>query len=121
VPNRRAPSILEIGRLSLHRDREPPILPAVVFVMSRIKNVLAVVSIGLATISSAWAQPIDSKACSEQERSNQTLSEKLGQTHGVICPPDIDRGMKAPTPDVGKTPVIPPPGSPGGNPNVQPK
>ena len=61
------------------------------------------------------------KACSEQERSNQTLSEKLGQTHGVICPPDIDRGMKAPTPDVGKTPVIPPPGSPGGNPNVQPK
>jgi hypothetical protein len=82
---------------------------------------LAVVSIGLATISSAWPQTIDSKACTEQERSNQTLSEKLGQTHGVICPPDIDRGMKAPTPDAGKTPVIPPPGSPGGNPNVQPK
>ena len=120
MPNRRASSFLEIGRLSPHRDREPPVLPAVVLVMSRIKNVLAVVSIGLATISSAWAQPIE-KACSEQERSNQTLSEKLGQTHGVICPPDIDRGMKAPTPDVGKTPVIPPPGSPGGNPNVQPK
>ena len=115
MPNRRAPSFLEIGRLS--RDREPPVLPAVVFVMSRIKNVLAVVSIGLATMSSPWAQPINSKACSEQERSNQTLSEKLGQTHGVICPPDIDRGMKAPTPDAGKTPVIPPPGSPGGNPN----
>jgi hypothetical protein len=119
--NRRAPSFLEIGRLSLHRDREPLVLPAVVLVMSRIKNVLAVVSIGLATISSAWTQTIDSKACTEQEHSNQTLSEKLGQTHGVICPPDIDRGMKAPTPDAGKTPVIPPPGSPGGNPNVQPK
>ena len=94
---------------------------AVVLAMGRIKNVLAVVSIVLATVSSAWAQTIDSKACTEQERSNQTLSEKLGQTHGVICPPDIDRGMKAPTPDAGKTPVIPPPGSPGGNPNVQPK
>ena len=80
--NRRAPSFLEIGRLSLHRDREPPVLPAVVLVMSRIKNVLAVVSIGLATISSAWAQTIDLKACTEQERNNQTLSEKLGQTHG---------------------------------------
>ena len=119
VPNRRAPSFLESGRLSLHRDREPPVLPAVVLVMSRIKNVLAVVSIGLATISSAWTQTIDLKACTEQERNNQTLSEKLGQTHGVICPPDIE--MKAPTPDAGKTPVIPPPGSPGGNPNVQPK
>jgi hypothetical protein len=76
------------------------------------------VSIVLGTVSTAWAQTADSKACTEQERSNQTLSEKLGQTHGVICPPDIDRGMKAPTPDAGKTPVIPPPGSPGGNPNV---
>ena len=57
----------------------------------------------------------------EQERSNQTLGEKLGQTNGVICPPDIDKGMKAPTPYAGKTPVIPPPDSPGGNPNVQPK
>ena len=93
---------------------------AVVLPMGRIKNVLAVASIVLATVSSAWAQTIDSKACTE-ERGNQTLSEKLGQTHGVICPPDIDRGMKAPTPDAGKTPVIPPPGSPGGNPNVQPK
>jgi len=34
---------------------------------------------------------------------------------------DGDSGMKAPTPEAGKTPVIPPPGSPGGNPNVQPK
>jgi hypothetical protein len=29
--------------------------------------------------------------------------------------------MHAPTPDTGNTPVIPPPGSPGGNPNVRPK
>jgi hypothetical protein len=49
------------------------------------------------------------------------LSNKLGQSNGVICPPDVDQGMKAPTPNTGKMPVIPPPGSPGGDQNVQPK
>ena len=49
------------------------------------------------------------------------LSNQLSQSGGVICPPDVDQGMKAPTPNTGKMPVIPPPGSPGGNPNVQPK
>jgi hypothetical protein len=49
------------------------------------------------------------------------LGEKLGQSGGVICPPEVDPGMKAPTPEGGKTPIIPPPGSPGGNPNIQPK
>jgi len=49
------------------------------------------------------------------------LSNKLSQSNGVICPPDVDQGMKAPTPNTGKMPVIPPPGSPGGNPNIQPK
>jgi hypothetical protein len=79
-------------------------------------------AIVLATVPTAWAQAADSSACTEQERSNRTLSEKLGQTNGVICPPDVDTGMKAPPPDEGgKTPVIPPPGSPGGNPNIQPK
>jgi hypothetical protein len=68
----------------------------------------------------AWSQA-DSQGCTPQERNGQTLSQKLDQTNGVICPPDIDPAMKAPTPDGGKTPVIPPPGSPGGNPQVQPK
>jgi hypothetical protein len=81
--------------------------------MSKIEKALAALLITMGTVSSAWAQKTDSKACTEQERSNQTLSERLDQTNGVICPPDIDPGMK--------TPVIPPPGSPGGNPNVQPK
>lgn len=49
------------------------------------------------------------------------LSDKLAQSNGVICPPNVDPGMKAPTPNAGKMPVIPPPGGPGGNPNVQPK
>lgn len=69
----------------------------------------------------AVAQAADSTGCTPQERSNQTLSEKLDQTKGVICPPDVDPAMKAPTPKAGDTPVIPPPGSPGGDPSVQPK
>jgi hypothetical protein len=81
--------------------------------------VLAIVLTGLTTLSPARAA--DATGCTPQARSNQTLSEKLDQSKGVICPPDIDTGIKAPTPDAGKTPVIPPPGSPGGNPNVQPK
>jgi hypothetical protein len=49
------------------------------------------------------------------------LSDKLAQSDGVLCPPNVDPDIKAPTPDVGKMPVIPPPGSPGGNPDVRPK
>jgi hypothetical protein len=51
----------------------------------------------------------------------RTLSERLEQTDGVICPPDVDPDIKAPTPDGGKMLVIPPPGSPGGDPTVRPK
>jgi hypothetical protein len=53
-----------------------------------------------------------------------TLSDKLEATDGVIRPPaDISPDMRAPAPvpDPGTTPVIPPPGSPGGNPSIQPK
>jgi hypothetical protein len=39
----------------------------------------------------------------------------------VICPPNVDPGIKVPAPETGKMPVIPPPGSPGGDPNVKPK
>ena len=50
------------------------------------------------------------------------LSNQLAKSDGVLCPPaDVDPQMRAPTPEAGNTPVIPPPGSPGGNPNVRPK
>jgi hypothetical protein len=50
------------------------------------------------------------------------LSDRLAQTDGVICPPKgIDPEIVAPTPDVGRMPVIPPPGSPGGDPTARPK
>jgi hypothetical protein len=53
----------------------------------------------------------------------KSLSGKLAQSNGVICPPDhVDSAIKAPTPEQGKMPVIPPPGTPGsGNQSVQPK
>jgi hypothetical protein len=55
-------------------------------------------------------------------QANEALGDKLAKSNGVLCPPaGIDPEMRAPTPDTGNTPVIPPPGSPGGNPNVQPK
>ena len=53
-----------------------------------------------------------------------TLSEQLSRSGGVIQPPPhADRKIEAPTPDPGaqSMPVIPPPGSPGGDPNVKPK
>ena len=56
-----------------------------------------------------------------QAKSNEPLSDKLARTDGVLCPPNVDPDIKAPTPPGGSMPVIPPPGSPGGNPNVQPK
>jgi hypothetical protein len=52
------------------------------------------------------------------------LSKKLEQNEGVIRPPATgtpDITVPAPVPNPGTTPVIPPPGSPGGNQQVQPK
>jgi hypothetical protein len=79
-------------------------------------------------------QMLDPKACSDDQRlragrfapqppnpGNQTLSEKLEQTDGILCPPDIDPAIKVPTPDTGRMPVIPPPGGPGGDPTIRPK
>ena len=55
-------------------------------------------------------------------QASEPLSDKLAKSDGVLCPPaGVDPEIHAPTPDAGNTPVIPPPGSPGGNPNVQPK
>ncbi len=52
----------------------------------------------------------------------EPLGDKLARSDGVLCPPaGVDPAMRAPTPDTGNTPVIPPPGSPGGDPSVRPK
>jgi hypothetical protein len=52
----------------------------------------------------------------------EPLGDKLARADGVLCPPaGVDPDMHAPAPDTGKTPVIPPPGSPGGDPTIRPK
>jgi hypothetical protein len=87
-------------------------------------------------------QPVDPEACAPSERlqtgegtagtqlrppatgseKSQDLGNKLARTNGVLCPPaGIDPQISEPPPAGGKTPVIPPPGSPGGDQSVQPK
>ena len=52
---------------------------------------------------------------------DETMSSKLAGTGGVICPPgQVDPEIRAPTPEAGRTPVIPP-GAVDGNQPVQPK
>ena len=52
----------------------------------------------------------------------EPLSDRLAKSDGVLCPPPgVDPEIRAPTPDAGNTPVIRPPGSPGGNPDIRPK
>ncbi|WP_065753325.1 hypothetical protein [Bradyrhizobium paxllaeri] len=52
----------------------------------------------------------------------EPLGDRLARSDGVLCPPaGVDPEMHAPAPDAGKTPVIPPPGSPGGDQTIRPK
>ena len=54
--------------------------------------------------------------------SSGALSDKLAQSKGVICPPaGIARDMQVTPPGGGHLKVIPPPGTRGGDQNVQPK
>jgi hypothetical protein len=56
-------------------------------------------------------------------QSREPLSDRLAQSDGVMCPPsNIDSQIHKDAPAEGnKMPVIPPPGSPGGDPTVRPK
>jgi hypothetical protein len=54
--------------------------------------------------------------------SSEPLSDKLDRSKGVICPPGgVDRKMQVTPPSGGPLKVIPAPGTPGGDPDVQPK
>ena len=56
--------------------------------------------------------------------SGESLSDKLQRSDGVIRPPagiSPDMNTRAPVPNPGTTPVIPAPGSPGGNQQIDPK
>jgi len=50
------------------------------------------------------------------------LTDRLAQSGGVLCPPsDVDPQMRAPTPEGGNTPVIPPPGTRDSDSSMRPK
>jgi hypothetical protein len=86
------------------------------------KSCLATLAGTLLLGSTAFvAEAADATPCTQQEQSNQTLSEKLNQTNGVICPAEVDPTMTAPTPKGADPSTIPPPGNPGGSQNIQPK
>jgi len=56
------------------------------------------------------------------DTTDRSLSDRLARSDGVICPPPgVDPAISAPPPGGGRTPVISPPGSPGGDPNIRPK
>jgi hypothetical protein len=110
------------------------------------KRMLIVSLVAAGGFTSAWAQnpnnmlqqapnmpaPQQMPAEKVEPRSNagdpsstgSTLSERLEKSDGVIRPPVTatpDITVPAPVPNPGTTPVIPPPGSPGGNQLVDPK
>jgi hypothetical protein len=84
------------------------------------KACLALLAISLFGTSLALAQAPDPKGCTPQEKSNQTL-QRSDQAAGVMCPPDVDPAMKAPTPKTGDPSVIPPPNTPDSGSNTQAK
>jgi hypothetical protein len=78
------------------------------------------------------AQPPNQNACppdarlgarsSNETTGSRTLSDRLVESKGVICPPvGVDPGITAPPIGGGRMSVIPPPGTPGGDPSIQPK
>ena len=108
--------------------------------ISIIGGVISIIG-GITIVSSAlaqsapqgWVAPEPSGACPPDVRgepptvggggpSSGPLSDKLAQSNGVICPPTgLDKDMQITPPGGGRLKVIPPPGTPGGNQNVQPK
>lgn len=95
--------------------------------MRRILLVAAVI-FGLGAVAAAGAdEPTGGKHPNQPANptppTSGTLSSDLNRSGGVIKPPTgIDPEIKQTPPPTGATmPVIPPPGTPGGNPAVKPK
>jgi hypothetical protein len=64
---------------------------------------------------------VDGPTVGRGDRS-ETPSDKLAESKGIICPPaGVDPQRQVKPPSGGELKVIPAPGTPGGNPNVQPK
>jgi hypothetical protein len=106
--------------------------------MQGLKNVAAGIAILTAITTSPLYGQNQTQAPSTQRdcppdvapapRSGETtgsppLGERLSESKGVICPPKgVDPAIvNKPPSSTGTMPVIPPPGTPGGDPGTQPK
>ena len=101
----------------------------------QIKSSLLIVILAIAAPGMASAQGTSADNCTPTQTNPQQgtltpngtknvepLSDKLAKSDGVLCPPSgVDTEMHVPTPNAGTTPVLPPPGSPGGDQTVRPK
>jgi hypothetical protein len=66
--------------------------------------------------------PANRAPSSNETTGSAPLGERLSQSKGVICPPaGVDPGITVPPVGGGRMPVIPPPGTPGGDPGIVPK
>jgi hypothetical protein len=71
-------------------------------------------------VTTGSAPTIDDQG--KETNQSKSLSDKLANSGGIICPPgNVDSEMHVKPPEGGQMRVIPPPGSPGGDQSVQPK
>jgi hypothetical protein len=96
-------------------------------IMHRLCLVIAAV-LGFGTFAAAAEEPSGRPEAGQPTTpavppASGTLSSDLNRSGGVITPPaGIDPEIKQSPPATGSTmPIIPPPGTPGGNPTVKPK
>jgi hypothetical protein len=76
------------------------------------------------TLKTESTGPQDPRSTGSVGSSSAPLSDKLESTGGVIRPPTTiapDMAVRPLVPDPGTTPVIRPPGAPGGDQTVDPK
>ena len=93
--------------------------------MRSIRTLLLLASLAVSAPLAAGAQTASPNPLPPATQGAPDCANKPGQdlSHscGVIIPPATgDRNVK-PAPSAGSMPVIPPPGTPGGDPQVQPK
>jgi hypothetical protein len=99
--------------------------------MPKLVRRCAVVGVLSALAASATAQPrpisppdqnAPTQFDSQAQTGDQTLSDRLDRTDGVIRPRNVDPEMHVPPPaSRDPMPVVPLPGSPGGDLSVKPK
>jgi hypothetical protein len=89
---------------------------------------IAAAVVGFGAIAALAADPTE-RAGTDQTKpqiappASGTRSSDLGRSGGVVTPPlGVDPEMKRTPPHAGDNmPVIPPPGTPGGDPSIKPK